>query len=1202
MQEYKTNKFNSGVEQLKEKVERLAMGKFEYETPDIMLSEHELLASVVAGSSYSGSFTIRNSNHTPIKGVLYASSSWIELEQTNFNEAENTIVYCIRGEKKEPGDRLDGFIRIVSDSGEIKLPVHMNVEAPFCTTSIGKIKDLFQFANLAKTDWDEALKLFQSEEFLNVFLYYDSQYILLYQNLRRSKSMNQAMEEFLIEIHKKLRITLSVDRAYVQYQVGMESFQDKIMLSKDSWGYTEISIETDAPFLSLGRSIVQSDDFLGNSYPLEFVIDPSPMEAGNHYGRIYIKTVYQTITVEIICKCHRDKEKNNPNRRKLKDCNTSIFENYLKFRTNKIALSQYVEETSTALNTLQDLQKDLVDIYPLIQIHLLLISGKEEQAMELWNGLKDKTFEWKETAVVNYLGYLYLEALLFKEESIIKRNLEIIQRYYREQEDDWRILWLLLYVDTKYDDNGALKIADIKTQFEKGCRSPILYYEVMTAYNGDPSLLHELGQFELQVIHWGLKFHYLSYDVALQFTYLTGKLKTFHPLVYRCLVNLYEDFKLNEVLTAVCSLLIKGNKRSNKYFNWFRLGVDEQLRITELYEYFMYTIKEEEDIPLPQSILLYFIYNSNLSDRKKAFLYAYVIKNKDTNPTIYRTYLKHMEQFALKQIAAHNMSANLSVVYDEMLIPDIMTPEIGGHLPYVLFKHEIFCKNPNMKGVFVVHKETTKGVYTPFVNGAAFIDIFTENPLVFLVDSVDNLYISTIEYTLNKLIRWENYVNSCLSLEADHPMLLLNQTEKALNYQKFDEGSILLRNKTLGIPDLNETYYNSNRIAFVHYYYDNYEGEQLDFYLKQMKLHLLSTLERVKIMELLIVRDLYEDAKAALKEYGFEGLSLTRLIKFTSRLLQIETEQNISKTLVNLSHYIFTQGKYNEDILAYLVKHFNGTTEEMLEIWKSATAFDMDTKDLEERLLGQMLFSETNLPNSVSVFLSFYKAGGLGKITKAFLNYNAYKYLVKDRVIQPELFSIMRKELYYEPNDIWTLALIKEYSNVSNLSEEDIHFIDFNIHKFVDQGIILPVFQKFKDLFTLPPKLNNKCFVEYKTNPAHKVRIHYQIEDKNNLEEYVNEEMKNVFMGIFVTDFVVFYSENIQYYITEEDEEGQVGINQSFHIKLDGNCLIEDADTSYHLINYILTAIDMQDEKTVMESMEQYIKTKFLISKLFQPL
>ncbi|MDF2473604.1 MAG: hypothetical protein K0R21_1386 [Anaerocolumna sp.] len=1189
------------MKQLKEKVERLAMGIFEYITPDILLSKEEVQDNVAAGSSYSGSFTIMNSNHTPIKGVLYTSSSWLELDRTNFSEVENTIGYCIRAEMNEPGDMLDGFIRIVSDCGELQIPVHMNVEAPYCITSIGKIKDLFQFANLAKTDWDEALKLFQSDEFINVFLYYDRQYVVLYQNLLKSKSVNQAMEEFLIEIHKKLRITISVDKLYFNYQIREESFQDKIILSKDSWGYAKIWVTTDAPFLSLEHKIIQSDDFTCNTYPLEFVIDPVSMAAGNHYGRIYISTVYQTITVEVTCQCGNKEDKDVTHGIGMIS-NVSIFQNYLKFRTNKISLSQYVEETSKIINTWKDNTSKLADTYQLINAHLQLISGKEEQAREIWNGMKDKIFSWKESAVVTFCGYLYLEALLNKEEDTVRKNLDMIQRIYQEQCDDWRLLWFLLYMDTKYDDNAALKIADIKSQYEKGCHSPILYYEAVTIYNEEPSLLFELGEFELQVIHWGLKFHYLAKDAVMQFTYLSGRLKTFHRLVYRSLVLSYEEFKTNEVLTAICSLLIKGNKRNTKYYNWFYLGVEEQLRITELYEYFMYTMNEDEDVELPQAILLYFIYNSSLSDRKKSFLYAYVIKNKDKNTTIYRTYIRHIEQFALKQLALHNMSANLSMLYEEILIPDILTTEISHDLPFILFKHEIFCKNSRIKGVLVVHKEMTKGVYTPLVNGTALVDIFTDNAMVFLVDDYDNLYISTIDYTLNKLIRWENYVNSCLRLEADHPMLLLNLTEKALNYHKFDERSIILRNKTLQLMDLSIEYYNSNLIAFVHYYYDNYEGELLDLYLQQINLNLLSQVERNKMIELFIVRDLYDNAKTALKEYGFEGLSLSRLLKFSSRLLQIiEAEQSKSKTLVNLSYYIFKQGKYNEDILAYLVKYYSGTTGEMLEVWRSATAFDMDTKELEERLLGQMLFSETNLTNSVSVFLSYYKAGGYYKIIKAFLNYNAYKYLVKDRIIQSELFSIMRKELSYEPNDIWTLALIREYSNLDNLTEEDIHFIDYNIHKFVDQGIIMPYFQKFHEQFLLPPKINNKCYVEYKTNPDHKVRIHYQIEDKISQEEFVTEEMKNVFMGIFVTDFVVFYNESIQYYITEEDLEGQVNITQSFHITLDSNIKLED-DTRYNHINYILTAVEMQDEKTVMDSIEQYSKTEYLITKLFQPL
>ncbi len=1194
------------VEPLKEKVERLSKGLFEYETPSILLSEDELIITAEAGKTYSGSFTIKNNKNTPVKGVLYSSSKLLKPEQDRFAESCNVIPFTFIADHMNAGETTKGAVCIVSDCGETQLPFTVNTEVPYFNSSLGKIKDLYNFANLAKSDWPEALKLFKSEEFKHLILHYETKYGVLYENLLKSRSASQALEEFLIAIHKKLRINISADKTAFEFESVKESFMDKIILTKDNWGYTEIRVSTDAPFISLDHKIIWSDNFIGNSYPLEFVLKTEAMRSGNNFGRVFLKTTHQTITAEITCSCKKREQslakKDNPNRRQVASYRYKLTENYLNFRCNSITLIKYVTDSTAILDSLSSIDARNQELYRLYKIHLLIISGKENLAEQELAGYDGKEEELRNSSVTAYCAYLYLKALLKKDEQSIENALAGIREYYNRGYTEWRLLWFLIYTDTRYDRSSALKLEDLKNQYVQGCRSPILYFEAAAVFNEDPSKLHELGDFELQVLYWGIRKDYLTRDAAIQITYLAGKNKDFNSLMHRCLVLLYGKYKLKDTLIAICTLLIKGHQWSNKYFSWFHLGVEEQLRITELHEYYMYSTDEKPDIVLPQPILLYFIYNSNINDRKKAYLYAYVVRNKDTIPNIYRTYYKHMEQFAVKQIGARNVSTNLSVLYEEIIAQEGLTEEIANELPYIMFKYEITCNNPNMKGVFVVHKETQEEVYTSFVNGTAQVDIYTENAEILLVDGLDNRYAATVEYTLNKLMHWEDYIHACFDLKANHPYLLLNLSEKVQNYQKFDDRSVEIRKRILQLPGLSEEYYNRNVQDLIYYYYDNFEGELLETYLMQINLHGMAKPDRDKIIELFIIRDLYEKALSALAEYGFGGVSVNRLMKLCTNLLQNCYEEDTrNEILVNLSYYIFKSGKYNEAILEYLLKYFYGTTREMFELWEAATAFDMETVNLEERLLAQMLFAESYLADSLSVFMQYYKRGCNHKLIKAFLSYNAYKYLVKDRLIQPELFQIMKREVMYEENEVCILALLKEFSKHELLTEAEGELADFNIHKFVKKGLVLPFFKDFKGKIPLPPKLQDKFYVEYKTNPQHKVMIHYRMEGKSGEEDFISEEMKNEYFGIYIKEFVVFYNERIQYYITEEDEEGQVAVTESVIIRLDHIGSL-DEDTRYNRINFMLTAIDMQEEKTLTDSMCNYVKTEYAIARVFRPI
>ncbi|MGB8453012.1 MAG: DUF5717 family protein [Anaerocolumna sp.] len=1181
---------------MKDKVERLAKGVFEYETPGILLSEEELFITVDAGKIYSGSFTIKNNKNTPIKGILYSSSELFRLEQNKFTERETVIHYSFYGNNMNPLETAKGEICIVSDCGEIILPFNVNIEAPYLDSSIGKIKDLFNFTNLAKADTAEAIKLFKSQEFKQILIHHDTKYLLLYQNIIKSRSISQALEEFLIAIRKKLQINITVDKTELKFDIGNESIMDKVTLVKDNWGYAEIRVSTDASFLVPEHKIIWSENFVGNTYLLEFVLNPAFMRYGNNYGKLFLKTTHETIVIEVTCHCKKSGYTKDTNHKKMNLCQEKLTGNYLNFRMNRMPLQEYVRESEAILEQLnQDVKNQF--LYHLMQIHFLIISGNDTNARQMLEEYAEAAEGLKQSAVP-YCGYLYLLALLRKDEVSILDALQTIRGYY-DSYHDWKLLWFILYIDKKYDNNKAIKLGEIKEQYKAGCRSPILYFEAALIFNEEPSLLHELQEFELQVLNWDIKNDYITEEAAMQYTYLAGKRKHFSQAVHHSLTKLYDKYQNKEILTAICSLLIKGQQRSSRYFSWYQEGVKEQLRITELYEYYMYSITENADTVLPQQILMYFIYNSNLNDRKKSYLYAYIVKNKETLPTIYRSYWKRMEQFAYKQLGTHNINEGLSLLYEEIISQQGLTQEMAVELPYVMFKHEVVCHNPNMKGVLVVHKEMKEEVYTQFLAGTALVDIYTEDAETFLVDGYENRYAATAEYTINKLMHWEYYINTCYEMKVNHPMILLNLSEKVQTYLKFDDQSIEIRKRILDLKGLSDAYYNKINLDLIHYYYDNFEGELLETYLNKIDLHGLDKRDRDNIIEFFVIRDLYDKALAALIEFGFEGIAVKRLIKLCSNLIQNNREEdNKTEFIVSLAYHIFKAGKYNEEILEYLVKHFFGTTGEMYQLWEAAVGFEMETADLEERLLGQMLFAESYITNSLAVFLKYYKRGTNHRLIKAFLSYNAYKYIVMDRVIKPELFSIMKRELSYGENEVCMLALLKYLSHGDSYEESDIELIDFNLHVLIRKGLILPFYKKFQSIITLPSRINDRIFVEYVTNPSHKVTIHYRLEEKNGSDEFIPEVMKNIYQGIHMKEFILFYNESIQYYITEEDEEGQVAITESVNVQLDNNMKL-DEDTRYNHINFILTALEVQDDKTLIESLSNYIKTNYVMAKAF---
>lgn len=1174
---------------MKEKIERFSKGDFEYELPFICLSEDVIRITVEAGKVYEGSFTISSSSDGILQGEVYSSSRLLRVNNASFSGADNLIIYSFHATYLKAGEEVTGEISIVSDCGEREIPFEVQVEAPGVMTSLGKIKDLFQFSNLARTDWSEAKRVFRQEDFERIFLANEDRDRVIYYNLLKSISTSQALEEFLIAIRKKSKLQLSVDRTQVEYQVSEEEISDRLTLTKEHWGYAEIRVTTDAPFIKLLQKFLWADRFIGNTHQVAYTIDKDQLRYGNNYGHLWIKTAYQTIVVDILCK-YRKEKRNLSELRLNQRLEFGMTENYLSYQQGKITAEGYVRKTEANLLRRQEYASSRVG--ELIRTHLAMVGGKYKLAEELLKDLEAEAAVMRRQSVLEYCAYQYLKALYYREDVILHQAVDSIRFHYLNVNSDWRILWLLLDLDLSYQKNIGDKLKDIREQFDGGCHSPVLYYEAVRIYNEDPVLLRELNDFEIQTINYGIKESILSKELALQYTYLAAKKKTYHPVIYQCLRRLYEVYEEQDILSAICSLLIKGVKKAEQFHKWFRLGVEAQLRITELYEYYMYTISFEEREPIAQPVLLYFIYNSSLSDKKKAFLYANIVTHKDNNEAIYRSYYKRMEVFAAKMLEAHIISRDLAILYKEFIHKNALTPEQAKHLPYVMYRHELACNNPNIVSVMVIHKEL--GMEESQNQGNTQVNLFAADAEIFLTDSFGNRYIDSIEYQVTAFLNSEDYEDGCLEY-SDHPMLLLHLFDRYQNNHILSESSIALRKRVLQQEALAKEYHNNCCRTLIEYYYDSCDDGQLEYYLNLLDLRELGYTDRVRYLEIMMARSLYHKALEALGIFGYENLSVNRLLKLCSGWIKSADHQGNSLVL-ELCHHVFLRGKYDETILQYLVTYYEGPTREFYRLWKAARGFDLDTHMLEERLLTQMLFSEGYVEDGMVVFREYYKNVTNHLLVRAFLTYYAYHYLVHLQVLYRELFLIMKRELNYEENEICLIAWMKQNADNRKLTQSELAFIEYHMERLVKKGIILPFFTEYGRQVHLPEQLLNRSYITYITDPRKQVYIHYRHMGQGE-QAYITERMPNVFLGIHVKDFLMFYHETVQYYITEE-AAAKTDITESFYLQYEGETMQED-DSAFHQINLMLMAMERKDDSTLLPMMERYITREHMLDACF---
>ena len=65
-----------------------------------------------------------------------------------------------------------------------------------------------------------------------------------------------------------------------------------------------------------------------------------------------------------------------------------------------------------------------------------------------------------------------------------------LQNFFRQQEDSFQLLWLLLQLDSTYRTSPSRVLFMMEELYERGCCSPLLYMEAWRMVSEEVSLLH----------------------------------------------------------------------------------------------------------------------------------------------------------------------------------------------------------------------------------------------------------------------------------------------------------------------------------------------------------------------------------------------------------------------------------------------------------------------------------------------------------------------------------------------------------------------------------------------------------------------------------------------------------------------------------------------------------------------------------------
>lgn len=1179
---------------MRARIGQIAAGRFNGTKPILAFSEETIDLSVIEGRSEAGSFVIESTNQIKICGIVYSTNPRMECLNPHFEGEKVRIRYQFNSKGLTEGDTCEGKFVIVCNQIEYSLSFCARITRLYAEASTGAVKSLDDFTRLAASNWDEAYHLFYNRNFLNTIPYDNVYERLTYEGFACARPSGQNMEEFLIGVNKKQPVSISVDKSEEIFMASKEPQSGCFTITKDNWGYTEIRLRTDCEFIKLSKPVLTLDDFIGKTYLYEYIIDASAMHAGRNFGRIYIDGVYQSFTIDITAGVRDDDGSISDIAvtKDIKECMVGIMELYTSFRLKRIVTGVWANETISILNHLHALVPD-EHMYELMKAQAFIINRQRQEAKWILDDFKHSNPD-KKAPIWGY--YLYLMTLLEREPSYVDNMTHEVELIFYENPDSVLLFWVLLFLRDQYFDDSAGKLKDIKYWVLRGCSSPYLYIEAYYLISQDPYLIKELSVFELRILSWAVKEKALTKELAGAIFEAVDLAGGFDNRVYELLTAAYEICPEAEYVGIICSYLIKGHKNDTCFHKWFELGIENKLRLTGLYESYLITMDDRQISPVPKIIQMYFSFDNKLPYRKLAVLYNNIIAAKETEPEVYHKYRKAMGRFAMDQAQLRHIDDNLAVLYEDMLELGFINEELSAAFSDIIYTHKLIVFDKRIVRAIIYQNEMKEPQIVPVTDQCAYFELFSNDYVILFEDSRGYRYVKSISYSLQRLMDAEKYLDRCISLSPDRPQYIVSHFKHVKDYSDFTKDDLKLFKPVFYSESFSDSYkavmgYRILKYCQLHDYEDYVRP-----FLQSINFDTLQKDARKYLIDMLVSNRLYEKAYDMAMEYGIDMLAAASKVVLCENALKVQHVDD--DFMVQLAISAFKTGKYSDLVLKYLCENYTGPTDELINLWHAADKFSISSMKLDERILEQGIYTQIEPEKISDIFMEYYKRAGNEKLILAYISLVAHGYLHSGGCKADFIFDIIEKRFIGNRtlNDACQLALLKHFAEKTDITQAELEIEDTLLKYYIYNNMYFDFFARLDYRLLEKYFLYDKAFLQYESTPGAHVVLHYSRDEDG--EEFNSEDMVEMYDGIYVKTFVIFFGELIRYYITEE-HDNSIEVKESN--RLTCNNIPGDNDHSrYNLINEMIISDTLSDETTLKSNIDEYKRLDAATKQLFK--
>lgn len=836
-------------------------------------------------------------------------------------------------------------------------------------------------------------------------------------------------------------------------------------------------------------------------------------------------------------------------------------------------------------------------LYQLMQAAVFIRVGKREEGERILKKYEhNHMLQFRNPAF--RAGFLYLAGEL-TEDKIQRKNIVIqLQKLYQKEQKLPSLYWYLARLDDGFEKNPEKKTAFLEKQWKLGSNQNLLYLEVVLTLREHPEAAQNMDEFLMQCYMWARRRKVINKEMAGQIAKTAMKLKSGGKRYEYLLKECYHTFSTKELLGALCSLYIRESRIDPEAASYYAKGVEFELKINNLYEYYMMATTEQKQKLLPEQVLLYFLYHDTLSSAQKVYLYKNLVCYGDKTSEICGKYQEKIEQYTVESLLRRRISPEYAYLYEQVLYPQIFTREMAEAMADLMFLRKLTCTDPRIREVEISYEQVKEKKRIALKKQEAYVPIYSPSAVITLVDEVGNLYRNTVSYQVEKLLDEKKYIDVCKELVKNHRGLLLYLCAKKTDQLTITEENAAFYEQVLGCGGFTEQYHNAVQIKLLEYAAEKGHVKTLSPQLFEADGKNMTREQRGKMIQSFALSGRYELAYDWLEAYGALHVPANRILQILTALA--DTERGERESYYRLCYACFQNSQMNYSSLRYLAASFLGTCAQMAEVWKQAKAYGVDTTALEERILMQMMFTGTNLEGQFEIFLSYNQRTPKEYLKKAYLTYMSREAFAKAKEMDDRFYFLLEEELMQETGyaEVCVLAYLKYLSKKQCLSIRQKHFSANYLKEFFGKKCYFGFMQDFGKTIPEALVLEDKVFIEYYAPATSEVVLHYIVEGQDAEDyRYTTCRLYPSYGGVYSKAFSLYAGEKITYFITEKRAEGQEISTPA--VTKEKEPAETDSGTRYGRINQMRKLLEKEDRSALENKMQQCRFLEMAAEQLF---